>query len=84
MAKFYAVARGRHVGIVNTWEGAGGAKEAVDGYEGAIFKSFPTVDQARTWLNAGAPIERGVARVREPKPAEWIEIDLEKKEEEGK
>lgn len=47
MAKFYAVRNGRHIGIYNTWEEC---REEVSGYSGAEYKSFPTYDEAVSYI----------------------------------
>jgi ribonuclease HI len=44
---FYAVAKGRTVGIFKTWEAC---KAQVDSYEGAIFKKFKTEKEAQTFV----------------------------------
>ena len=41
--KFYAVKKGRQTGIFLTWAQC---QEQVKGYPGAIFKSFPTKEDA--------------------------------------
>ena len=48
--KYYAVARGRATGIFSTWFGSGNAEEQVRGFAGARFKGFPSVEEARSWL----------------------------------
>ncbi len=48
--KYYAVARGRATGIFSTWFGSGNAEEQVRGFAGARFKGFPSIDEARSWL----------------------------------
>jgi ribonuclease HI len=48
--KYYAVARGRATGIFSTWFGPGNAEEQVRGFAGARFKGFPSIDEARSWL----------------------------------
>ena len=45
--KYYAVKRGRVTGLFTTWDQC---KEQVDGFPGAIFKSFPTERAAQDWL----------------------------------
>ncbi|MBQ1194224.1 MAG: ribonuclease H family protein [Lachnospiraceae bacterium] len=45
--KFYAVKVGRNTGIFNTWEEC---KLQVDGYPGATYKSFKTVNEAAEFL----------------------------------
>lgn len=46
--KFYAVAKGRVPGIYTTWDNC---KAQVDKYPGAIYKSFPTEEEARDYLS---------------------------------
>lgn len=45
--KFYVVVKGRKTGIFNKWEG--GAKQYVEGYKGAVYKSFSTIELAEIW-----------------------------------
>ena len=52
--KYYAVVRGRATGIFSTWFGPGNAEEQVRGFAGARFKGFPSIDEARAWLQDGA------------------------------
>ncbi|MDQ0090117.1 hypothetical protein J2T12_003531 [Paenibacillus anaericanus] len=46
-SKFYVVVKGRNIGIFNKWEG--GAKQYVEGYKGAVYKSFSTIELAEIW-----------------------------------
>lgn len=48
--KFYAVKVGKTPGIFETWDEC---KKSVDGYSGAIFKSFKTKEEALAFLGAG-------------------------------
>ena len=48
--KYYAVARGRNPGIYSAWFGTAGAEAQIRGYKGARYKGFPTLDEARQWL----------------------------------
>ena len=45
--KFYAVKKGRMIGIFNNWEEC---KEAVDGYSGSEYKGFSTQYEAEAYL----------------------------------
>ncbi len=45
--KIYAVKKGRNTGLFTTWEEC---KAQTEGFPGAIFKSFPTVQEAQDWL----------------------------------
>ena len=48
--KYYAVKVGKSVGIYNNWEDC---KNQVTGFSGAIYKSFPTLEEAKNYLNNG-------------------------------
>jgi len=50
-AKFYAVRKGKTPGIYLTWEEC---KAGVEGFSGAQYKSFPTLEQAREYLGGKA------------------------------
>lgn len=47
MAKFYAVKKGKKIGIFHTWEEC---KMQVQGYKGAIYKSFASLEEANNFL----------------------------------
>ena len=47
-SKFYAVREGRKPGIYSTWEEC---KLQVTGYKGAVYKSFPTREEAEKYIN---------------------------------
>ena len=49
---FYAVAAGRQTGIFTTWEKC---KAQVEGFSGAVYKGFPTKEEAQLFLKAGKP-----------------------------
>lgn len=46
--KFYAVREGRKSGIYNTWNDC---KEQVNGFKGAIYKSFTNIEDATSFIN---------------------------------
>ncbi|EJP19520.1 caulimovirus viroplasmin / ribonuclease HI multi-domain protein [Peptostreptococcaceae bacterium AS15] len=46
--KFYAVKKGRQTGIFETWEEC---KKNTTGYKNALFKSFKTLAEAKSFLN---------------------------------
>ncbi|MDE7434461.1 MAG: ribonuclease H family protein [Lachnospiraceae bacterium] len=50
-AKYYAVRIGKTPGIYRTWEEC---KDMVDGYSGAQYKSFPSMEQAREYLSGNS------------------------------
>ncbi|ORX84678.1 hypothetical protein BCR32DRAFT_230304, partial [Anaeromyces robustus] len=45
--KYYAVKKGRHIGIFNSWENI---KKEVSGYQGAIYKSFLSYEEAKEFV----------------------------------
>ena len=47
----YAVRKGRLTGLFNTWDEC---EQQVKGFPGAVFKGFPTEEEASAWL-AGVP-----------------------------
>ena len=50
--KYYAVAAGRATGIFTQWFGDGGAEKLVRGCAGAVYKGFPTIEEARAFIKA--------------------------------
>lgn len=46
-SKFYSVFKGFKPGVYTTWDEA---KEQVNGYPGAIYKSFKTEEEAKKWM----------------------------------
>ena len=50
--KYYAVARGRNPGIYSAWFGAAGAEIQVRGFAGARYKGFPSITEARQWMES--------------------------------
>ncbi|RYG48806.1 hypothetical protein EON67_07245, partial [archaeon] len=62
-AKWYAVARGREVGVFLTWEEC---SRMVTGFAGAMFKSFPSIDEAKAYValhNRGSGASAGVGSI---------------------
>nr|MBO6294861.1 RNase H1/viroplasmin domain-containing protein [Schwartzia sp. (in: firmicutes)] len=43
----YAVRKGRLTGLFNTWDEC---ERQVKGFPGAVFKGFPTEEEASAWL----------------------------------
>ncbi len=58
--KFYAVKKGLVPGIYNTWEEC---KTNVDGFSGALYKSFKTLDEAKIYLGYNALDTSGIEEV---------------------
>ncbi len=48
--KYYAVKIGRKPGIYNTWDDC---KKQVNGYSGAVYKSFSDVSEAKVFIGKG-------------------------------
>jgi len=51
---FYAIAKGRTIGIVNTWSEC---LKAVTGFSGAVFKKFQTKDEATIFISQNTEIK---------------------------
>ncbi len=52
--KFYAVKKGKKPGIYATWEAC---KASVDGFSGAQYKSFPSQQEAKAYLEENSSIQ---------------------------
>lgn len=52
--KFYAVRKGKKIGIFNTWDEC---KEQVNGYSGAEYKSFTTKEEAKEYIGVNKKVE---------------------------
>ena len=48
--KFYSVRRGYKCGIYESWDEC---KKQIEGYSGAVYKSFKTFEEAEVFLNSG-------------------------------
>lgn len=48
--RYYAVARGRKIGIFTAWEGLNGAFNAVNSFPGAVYKKFQSLGEAEQWF----------------------------------
>ncbi len=51
--KYYAVQAGRSTGVFLTWAEC---QKQVTGFPGAVFKSFPTIEEAEAFVKGAAPI----------------------------
>lgn len=49
--KYYAVLKGKKTGIFDTWEDC---KKLVQGFSGAVYKSFKTLEEAEDYLACGS------------------------------
>ena len=61
--KYYAVLKGMKTGIFETWDAC---KESVDGYPGAQYKSFKTLDEARVYLGEEVEVTTVVKNSKAP------------------
>lgn len=65
--RYYAVARGRKPGIYTAWSGPDGAQAQVTGFADAVFKGFPTYQDARRFLETAlTPGQRTTPNRRKP------------------
>ena len=56
--KYYAVKLGYNPGIFTTWKET---QEQVNGYSGAVYKSFSTIEEAEEYLLAGDNSDNKIA-----------------------
>ena len=61
--KVYVVRRGRQTGLFNTWSEC---QKQVQGYPGAIFKSFTNLAEAQQWLGGAEINNPKVASISKP------------------
>lgn len=79
--KFYAVAKGRTVGIFNTWDEA---KESINSYSGALFKSFTSFEAAEEYMKENCiSIDKSSSK-KSKKKTESNKVKLESKKEVSK
>lgn len=57
MKKYYVVREGREKGIFDTWEKC---KESIEGYSGAEYKSFKSLDEAKSFLDNGSSNDKHI------------------------
>jgi len=55
---FYAVAKGRQIGVFDNWPGA---KQSTDGYSGSLHRKFDTLEAAEEWLYDNVPQSESLA-----------------------
>lgn len=60
--KWYGVARGKKKGVYDQWFGPGGAKEQIDGYKGALYRGFPSYEEAASFVKSGQAKSGGEKR----------------------
>ncbi|WP_412989058.1 ribonuclease H family protein [Pediococcus siamensis] len=64
--KFYAVAKGKQIGIFTDWATT---KKMIDGFSGAKYKGFLTREAAQEWLASGGATRSTKATAKPAKPA---------------
>ena len=71
---YYVVLRGRKPGLYRQWPGKGGAAEQVQGFPGAAYRGFYTLEEAAAWLR-----ELGAEKMPDLPPdlADLLELQLE-------
>ena len=67
--KYYAVRQGRSTGIFTTWDDC---KAQVQGYSGAVYKSFPTEAEALQFLAGEAAAPEAPDRTEQPAAGEMV------------
>lgn len=77
--KYYAVKKGKKNGIYYTWDAC---KEQVTGYSGAIYKSFQTLEEAKSYLGTNVAGCVKQDKIKQTEPSEFYTIPqiLEKKD----
>lgn len=70
--KFYAVKSGRTPGIYHSWEEC---KQMVDGFPGAVYKSFRTMEEAEQFMGDGQREERAASDAEELMPESYAFVD---------
>lgn len=63
--KYYAVKKGKTPGIYMTWDAC---KAVVDGYPGAVYKSFKTKEEAETFIGTDMHMQLTSAKVETANP----------------
>ena len=62
-SKFYAVKRGKIPGIYNSWDDC---KKMVDGFPGAVYKSFKTLEGAEAFVGAESTSRKRSEKAEKP------------------
>lgn len=70
--KVYAVAKGKKPGIYYNWPDA---KSQVEGFNGAVYKGFTSVDEAEEWLKNTASSGTGSAPKKRERVSEESPVD---------
>jgi ribonuclease HI len=67
--KYYAVAVGRRPGIYTRWFGNDGAHVQVEGFKGALYKGFETMEEARGFMQTKSSGLKAASRPKREKKA---------------
>ena len=62
-SKFYAVKKGKIPGIYNSWDDC---KKMVDGFPGAVYKSFKTLEEAEAFVGAEGSSRKRSEKTEKP------------------
>lgn len=65
-AKYYAVRAGKKPGIYRSWDAC---KAVVHGYQGAVYKSFKTMEEAQAFLTSGGENTKDSGNIQEAAPS---------------
>ena len=65
--KYYAVAVGRQPGIYTQWFGKTGAHAQVEGFQGARYKGFATIEEARDFVRDHGSTNKAPVRKKKPR-----------------
>jgi len=65
--KYYAVAVGRQPGIYTQWFGKTGAHAQIDGFQGARYKGFGTIEEARAFVREHASNNQAALPKKKPR-----------------
>lgn len=69
MKKYYAIKKGRQTGIFTSWDET---KSLVSGFNGAIYKSFKTKEEALNFLNDKTPTKSATSHLETATSADII------------
>ena len=73
---FYAIAKGKNIGIFNSWNEC---KSNTDGYRGAIFKKFYTKEEAEKFILDNTGIVMSNNKTNEVEPSNAFHILMKPK-----
>lgn len=68
--KFYAVKAGREPGVYETWADC---QKQVSGFSGAVFKSFPTKEEAASFLKGGSDLLKEPCQIPKTQAVAYVD-----------